>query len=300
VTLNVFLPFLIFAVMLLILWGALVLIAPEIWRGVDFLARLVARRIGRTGYFRQLSDRHGERWKLRLPFLLIIAAGGIVALALSAQFLDLIEALQENSPKLTAVDEHVGGVMESLRTSEATVFFELVTDIGSPVGLSILAAIVAVVCIVRKEYSWAAYLVITVSGGILLMSLLKLYFGRERPAVDEALRAASGYSFPSGHAMTAVVVFAAFGYLAVRGLRRWRWIALVLALCLTGILAVGLSRVYLGVHWISDIAAGAFAGTLWVVTVTVAYEILRRLRALKHGRIGGATATRASEGLAEA
>jgi len=81
--------------------------------------------------------------------------------------------------------------------------------------------------------------------------------------------------------MGSTIVFGALAYLASRVLTQWRWKSAALALACTFILSVALSRVYLGVHWISDIAAGISAGLLWVVITTVSYEVLRRARALR-------------------
>ncbi len=85
--------------------------------------------------------------------------------------------------------------------------------------------------------------------------------------------------------MGSTVVFGALAYLASRTLRRWRWKAAVLALALVLVAAVATSRVYLGVHWTSDIAAGISAGAVWVTSTTVAYEVLRRIRLLRALRI---------------
>src|SRR5437870_5881144 len=87
--------------------------------------------------------------------------------------------------------------------------------------------------------------------GALLLMELKRYFARARPDLAEALRRASGYSFPSGHAMGSTIVFGALGYLALRSQRTWRTKAAALAAAVTLIITIALSRVYLGVHWIS-------------------------------------------------
>ncbi|HEX9406623.1 MAG TPA: phosphatase PAP2 family protein, partial [Thermoanaerobaculia bacterium] len=68
---------------------------------------------------------------------------------------------------------------------------------------------------------------------------------------------------------------------------RWRWKAACLALAWTLILGIALSRVYLGVHWSSDVAAGIAAGALWVSVTTLAYETLRRIRMLRGRRTSG-------------
>jgi len=132
-----------------------------------------------------------------------------------------------------------------------------------------------------KRWRWVAYLAVTVVGGGLLNLELKRYFARARPAVAEMLRRAHGYSFPSGHAMGSAVVFAALAYLAYRAAKSWSAAAAAIAAGATLIVSVALSRVYLGVHWVSDVAAGITAGLLWVTSTTVAYETARRIRHLR-------------------
>ncbi|HVR41558.1 MAG TPA: phosphatase PAP2 family protein, partial [Thermoanaerobaculia bacterium] len=98
------------------------------------------------------------------------------------------------------------------------------------------------------------------------------------PDLAQRLREAHGYSFPSGHAMGSTIVLGALAYLAFRVLVRWRWKSCALALGLTLILAISSSRIYLGVHWISDVGAGITAGLIWVISTTVAYEASRILK----------------------
>lgn len=112
---------------------------------------------------------------------------------------------------------------------------------------------------------------------------LKSLYARARPAAASAIAAATGYSFPSGHAMGSFIVFGSIAYIVMRQPYRWKWKSAWLALLVTLILLVGLSRIYLGVHWASDIAAGYSAGAVWLATAMVAYESLLRLRQLRRG-----------------
>lgn len=224
------------------------------------------------------------RYRDYLPVFVVIAAG-ITATAMAGDaFLDLAERLQEDSPRLHAVDTEAHAWARDLRSPGATFFFTSLTLLGTPVGLGILIAAVVAVLLLRGRWRWAAYLAITAGVGGLLNLLLKSFFERARPELAEALRGAHGYSFPSGHAMGSTIVFGALGYLAMRILTRWRHRAAALALACTLVLAIAVSRVYLGVHWISDIAAGITAGLIWLTTATVAYETFRRIRLVRARR----------------
>lgn len=212
----------------------------------------------------------------------VVLAVGIAATAMAGDaFLDIAERLQEGSPRLHAIDAMAHQWARDTRTPGATAFFTFLTLLGTPVGMAIVVLIAVIPLVARGRWRWAAYLVITSVVGGLLNLLLKSFFERARPELAEALRSAHGYSFPSGHAMGSTIVLGSLAYLAFRILSRWRHRAAALALSCTLVLAIAVSRVYLGVHWISDIAAGIAAGLIWLATATVAYETFRRIRLIR-------------------
>ncbi|HUP46034.1 MAG TPA: phosphatase PAP2 family protein [Thermoanaerobaculia bacterium] len=227
------------------------------------------------------------RYKDYVPVVVLLAAGGLASAVAGNQFLDLAELVHERSEVLQRVDTDIHRWAEEQRSAGATLFFTAFTYLGSPVGLGLIVAGVAAGLAARGRYRWAIYLIATSLAGALLVIELKVLFSRARPDLAVALRTAQGYSFPSGHAMGTTIVFGAISYLILRAKKPWRVRAAGLAAAAAIIAAVSMSRVYLGVHWISDIAAGLSAGTLWVVTATVAYETSRRIRmirALRRGR----------------
>lgn len=254
-----------FVAVFLLLWLAFAGIGPA-------LERLLKRSAHWTAKFRHRDY---------LPVFVVIAAGLTITALAGDAFVDLAETLQADSPKLHAIDKDIHQWATTTRTRGATAFFTTLTVIGTPVGLGILITIVAALLAFRKRWRWAAYLLLTSILGGLLNLQLKSYFARARPELAEALRNAHGYSFPSGHAMGSTIVFGALAYLAFRILPNWRQRAAALSLACTLVLAIAVSRVYLGVHWISDIAAGISAGTLWLMTATVAYETFRRIRLVR-------------------
>jgi undecaprenyl-diphosphatase len=216
-----------------------------------------------------------------LPVVVILAAGIALTAVAGDAFLDLAESLHADSPRLHAVDRDVHDWAIDTRTPVSTAFLTTLTIIGTPAGLGVLVVIAAVLLALRKRWRWGAYLIVTCAVGGLLNLQLKAYFARARPDLAEALRSAHGYSFPSGHAMGSTIVFGAFAYLSFRILTRWFPRAAALAFCCSMILAICASRVYLGVHWISDIGAGIAAGLIWLVAATVGYETFRRIRLVR-------------------
>lgn len=85
--------------------------------------------------------------------------------------------------------------------------------------------------------------------------------------------------------MGSTIFFGALAYLAFRMIPRWRGRAVALALGFTMIAAIATSRIYLGVHWISDVGAGIAAGAIWITATTVAYETFRRIRLVRSLRV---------------
>ena len=227
-----------------------------------------------------------SKWRFRdyFPVILILAGGGLLLAWAGDQFLDLAELVHSKSPLLQKIDTRVHDWAVAKRYSSATSFFDVMSTIGGPVGVAVIAVVVVIVLLMLGRRHRVVYFAITAAGGGALDWELKRYFARARPAVAQMLMRASGYSFPSGHAMGSTVVFGALAYLVLRANVRWRWKAAALALATTLIIGVALSRVYLGVHWISDVGAGITAGLLWVTMTTVAYETLRRIHLVRTSR----------------
>lgn len=139
------------------------------------------------------------------------------------------------------------------------------TALGSPVVLVLTVGAVwgYMVMAGQRAMSWLA--LGASCGGLLMAFALKSVFSRARPDAVFHATVASGYSFPSGHAMMSAIVYLTLAALLARLVprARLRWYVMGTAATITGL--VGLSRVYLGVHWASDVAAGWAAGAAWAL-----------------------------------
>lgn len=144
------------------------------------------------------------------------------------------------------------------------------------VVLLLLAA--AVLAFYLKGWKISALLlVVSTAGGAFLTTVLKAVFHRARPELFESGYTASFYSFPSGHATVAVGFYGALTLILayrLRGPARW----LVVACGVSLVLLIGFSRLYLGVHYPTDILAGFLAAPLWVSTVGICYFLWRTVR----------------------
>lgn len=151
-----------------------------------------------------------------------------------------------------------------------------VTALGS-VSVLVLLTLAVVVFLYLQRKTHAAALVLTaIGGGALLSTLLKLGFGRPRPDLVPHVVEVHTLSFPSGHAMLAAVTYLTLGALLARTQPQARVKAYVLLLAVLLTLLVGLSRVYLGVHWPTDVLAGWMIGAAWAMFCWLAARWLQR------------------------
>ena len=117
----------------------------------------------------------------------------------------------------------------------------------------------------------------------MLNQVLKALFARPRQHFEHPLLVETSYSFPSGHAMGSLLAYGMLAYFAVLALGSWRSrVGAVFAVALL-VLLIGLSRMYLGVHYLSDVAAGYAAGGVWLSALITAAETVRRRGKLRAG-----------------
>lgn len=151
-----------------------------------------------------------------------------------------------------------------------------ITGIGGGVQLTLLVAFAAGLLLVRRAARTALLLVLATASGGWLVALLKDRFARPRPALVDHLVQVQSASFPSGHAANSAVVFLTLAALLMRveTVRAERIYTFGVAILLT--VMVGISRVYLGVHWPSDVAAGWLLGAGWALLWWVLAAALSR------------------------
>jgi len=152
-----------------------------------------------------------------------------------------------------------------------------VTALGGGTVLTIITVIVVAYLLVIKRWSTAGFVAIAIAGGGAANELLKSTFMRARPDLVAHLTESYSSSFPSGHAMNSALTYLTLAALLARTQksRRVRVFLLVVAIALTT--AVGFSRVYLGVHWPTDVIAGWCVGATWaLIFALIAHALQRR------------------------
>lgn len=153
--------------------------------------------------------------------------------------------------------------------------FAALTHLGDTVTLAALCIAIALVLIAVGRRGFAFGWVVAVAGNGLLIKALKQVFGRVRPLNSEGFVLEHGFSFPSGHSSGSVVAYGMLAYLALRLLPvRWHLPSLLAAVTLA--FTVGVSRLFLGVHFASDVIAGFASGTAWLALCITGIEYIRR------------------------
>jgi undecaprenyl-diphosphatase len=205
---------------------------------------------------------------------IVLVAGIIIAAAGTWAFAELAEHVMAGGTQ--AFDE---AALKWISTHHSSVLDRAMLEITA---LGTGTVVLMIVCIsalflslTRHKYS-ALLLLVATAGGLLLDNVLKLYFGRPRPHIFTWGAQVVSSSFPSGHAMSATIVYSTVAYLAARlQKRRWaRWLTLLLAAAI--ILLISLSRIYLGVHYPSDVLAGAIVGLAWAAFCMATLEAVQR------------------------
>ena len=233
------------------------------------LSRL-QQRYPRFGKFLAARFARGEYLGLHLTIGLALSATGLWLFVLITR-----HVLRQDA--LSRFDLTVLEGLHSRATPLGDAVFIAISHAGGARTMTVIAVIGAVLLARRREWFvlgvWAA----AFAGGSLLDQLLKTAFHRPRPLYAAAHIHDATWSFPSGHAMGALVGFGMVAYMLIlHGPNDRRIRAVIIALTTLLIFAIGLSRLYLGVHYFSDVAAGYAAGLLWLSACISSLEVARR------------------------
>ena len=222
------------------------------------------------GTLRSTSQRVRD---FRLAVGVFLFGGAIVAIAGIFAFVGVAMYVQRGATQ--AADDAIMRWMGAHRITWLEHAFAQITLLGTGIVVLMVVGVAALfLWLTRHRYS-ASLLLVATAGGIVLNNLLKLAFDRPRPQLFPWAASALSSSFPSGHAMSATIVYVTVAYLAARLQHRRgaRWATMAVALVV--VLLVCASRVYLGVHYPSDVAAGIVIGLAWAALCLAALEAIQ-------------------------
>jgi len=270
----------------------LVLLLVVVVAGTVWVARRIARNPERL---RALATRFANlrrvaavraRFERQLTFLgRRFQPGAALGLSLTASLALLAvtgwgfgAVLQDvlSGESLDYVDRPVLSFMMAHREPWLTTVATVVTALGSSVVLVPLLATVGIWCRwMRGTWRPIALLAGGYAGAALLYGVIKAVVGRPRPPVASAFRHISEYSFPSGHATQAIVAWGMLAALAAAGTQSWAKKVAAWATAMFIAVVVGMTRLYLGAHWFTDVVGGFVLGALWLSALLTLMGVLR-------------------------
>ena len=216
------------------------------------------------------------RWSLaNVALTLTLLVGGAVAVLLTKAAGAVYEAVVDVSG-IARLDQPVLDAMVGLRSPTRDLWLTRFTDLGGTIGMPVLATVVVVTLAVWWRRWTPVVLMLAAAAGSLLMTVSgKELTGRARPPMDLAVPPFEvSPSFPSGHTLNATVVVGIVTYLLLIRLESTRARLVVLSVATAFVVAMGLSRVFLGHHWLSDVVAAWLLGLGWVAVVVTAHRIM--------------------------
>ncbi|KAF0826172.1 phosphatase PAP2 family protein [Cytobacillus firmus] len=184
-------------------------------------------------------------------------------------FIEIVDELKEE--ELIRFDESVIQYVQAFISPRHTEYMSVVTFLGSVKWLAFSVLIAAVLLFLFKKRSLAWFMVLSSGLGALFNLLLKWIFKRERPDIRPLIEE-QGFSFPSGHSMGSFIFYGSLAYMIIHLAKRKRWKAAWTMMLGCFIMMIGLSRIYLGVHFPSDVIAGFAAGGAWLTIMIIGFR----------------------------
>lgn len=228
----------------------------------------------------QIPGKLQSWWKQRTTPEFLIYCGLLIVLLGSWFFLALADEILEGDT------QHLDDwILHSLRRSESMneplgpswlrYFFANVTALGSGAIAVLFALLIIGGLALQRRYLPILLVTLSLLGAGLLTGSLKTVFGRPRPPVEYRAIEADALSFPSGHSIISAVLYLTLGAMLARVTadRRMKFYIIAVAVLLTAL--VGFSRVYLGVHYLTDVLGGWAVGLIWAALCLIITEILR-------------------------
>jgi undecaprenyl-diphosphatase len=204
-----------------------------------------------------------------------LVAGALVTILALWGFVQVAELVREGATQ--SFDDGVMHWVAANQDPAVRRFMLEMTALGNwPVTSMVVAVAALFLWLTRHKYS-SALLLVSTAGGVAINGTLKFIFSRPRPEIFEWGTYATSSSFPSGHATSATIAYATVAYLAAR-LHERRWARfLTMTLALLFIFLVSASRVYLGVHFPSDVLGGVISGLAWAALCMATLEAIQKL-----------------------
>lgn len=208
-----------------------------------------------------------------------LLVGLVVVVGFTAAGAAVYDAVAEHDG-VSRLDQPALARAIALRTPTNTELVTAFTQLGGPVDMTIIAGLITVAMVWRWR-SWMPLILMAIAtgGSLLITTVGKAVVGRPRPPLSEAVPPYEyAFSFPSGHTLNSTVIAGVVAYLLLRHLRRPWARRLTVVLAILWAVAIGLSRVFLGHHWLTDVMFGWLIGGAWVALIVTAHRLFLTIR----------------------
>ena len=232
------------------------------------------------------ESRPGFFWARLSPdgYLGLHLTVGVVILLMAVLVFGHIAEDVFTADAIVTLDLRVSNWFHAHATPALTAFFLFFTNLHGTVGALALTLLFTLFLVKKRDWDWVLRIALSVPLGMLLNVLLKNIFQRTRPSFEHPLLTLTSYSFPSGHAAAATLLYGVAAAYLVGTCKGWRQVLMV-CLALVMVVLVGLSRIYLGVHYLSDVAAAMASSAGWLAIVLTSVATWRgRQTALMQAR----------------
>jgi membrane-associated phospholipid phosphatase len=204
----------------------------------------------------------------------LFVSGGVLAVV-TGVIVGLADGASEGNG-LATVDPPVWSFMIDHRTPALTTVAITVTTLGSTVAMSVIALATIIFLLVKRRRGDAAFVAVVAAGAGLLVRFGKATVGRERPPEEFRLVTETNESFPSGHALASAAILGVLLVVLLPSIRSTGGRVAAITGAALFVLAVGLSRLYLGVHWATDVIGGWVIGFAWLYFCLTVRRVWRR------------------------
>ena len=221
-------------------------------------------------------SKNASAWSV---LLVTAAVGASIALLLTWAAEEIYDSIKA-ADGLSSLDEPVLELAISLRTPQNVAAAQFITNLGGAIGLTIITLLIVVIMTVRwRSRTPLLLLSIGTAGSLLMTAVGKELVGRARPPMTDAVPPyETSPAFPSGHALNNTVVACLVAYLLLLHLTSLIWRIVSVALAVVWFVTIGLTRVFLGYHWLTDVMAGWLLGLAWSAIVITCHRLYMTVR----------------------
>lgn len=207
-----------------------------------------------------------------LPYLITFIIAFVIVVGSINLFIELTETLKTET--LSAIDSTITDYIISYRNPVLTSYFKFVTDVGDFHGYLMVLTIFLIISLsVFRRWKYVAQATLVLALATVSNMILKRFIDRARPGIEHMVSVET-LSYPSGHAMSAMAFYGFLAFLMYKFKLHNAIKFTLIFLLVFLILSIGISRIYLGVHFPSDIAGGFIAGFIWVVFCVFIFDLI--------------------------